>query len=346
MVIRESPCVRSPRYFAYQSGGRSMKMFFTLAISAIVAVASLSIGGVAHAYPDKPVKLTVGFGPGGPSGIAARFMQKRFKAVTGQDLIIINKPGAGGAKAWSQIKQDKKDGYELTLLNFPHTVLQPISRGKNAGYSYADIQPVLYYTSVPQVIAVREASPFKTFAQLLKAIQSKPGTITIAGTGIGGSNHSAFYKFNKAAKLKAAYIPFKDTSSTIAALRSGATDAAWTFTTQGVKDGESIRMLAIAADKRMSLFPKLPTLKELGFPVVDMAWWAIGVPPKTPVEIRKKVSAVFKKVLMDATVKSDMERGGYIPVLISYPESEACKKKLGDDYGVVGLALSKKKSIN
>lgn len=308
----------------------------------VIALLLASGSQTAIAYPEKSVQLTVGFGPGGPSGIAARFMQKRFSEITGQDLVIINKPGAGGAKAWSQIKQDKTDGYELTLLNFPHTVLQPIARGANAGYTYDDIQPVLYYTSVPQVIAVRKESPFQTFDELLSAIKKSPGKITIAGTGIGGSNHSAFYKLNSVGKLEAAYVPFKDTSSTIAALKSGVTDAAWTFTTQGVKDGDSIRMLAIAADKRMSLFPDLPTLTELGFPVVDVASWSIGVPPGTPEDIREKVSNLFQKVVSDPAVASDMDKGGYMPILIPYPASEKHKKLLGESYGAVGLALAKK----
>ncbi len=318
-----------------------MKIVSKIMLSALLLMSSNGLISAALAYPDKPVKLTVGFGPGGPSGIAARFMQKRFAAVTGQDLNIINKPGAGGAKAWSQINKDSKDGYELTLLNFPHTVLQPIARGKNAGYTYDDIQPVLYYTSVPQVLAVRSESPFKTFADILKAIKENPGKITIAGTGIGGSNHSAFYKFNTAAGVDSAYVPFKDTSSTIAGLKSGATDAAWTFTTQGVKDGDSIRMLAIASEKRLPLFPDLPTLTELGYPVVDMAWWAIGVPPGTPKEIRQQVSDTFAKVVSDASVVADMDKGGYLPLTIAFPASEEFKMKLGADYGAVGKALVK-----
>lgn len=311
--------------------------------AAVVAASLTGIAGTASAYPDKPVTLVVGFGPGGPSGIAARFMQKRFKAVTGQELIIINKPGAGGAKAWSQINQDPPDGYHLTLLNFPHTVLQPIARGANAGYSDKDIHPVLYYTSVPQVIAVRAESPFKTFEELLAAVKKSPGKITFAGTGVGGSNHSAFYKFGKAAGVEAAYVPFKDTASTIAGLKSGAVDAAWTFTTQGVKDGESIRMLAIASEERMPLFPDMPTLKELGYPVVDKAWWSIGVPPGTPDDMRKKVAEAFAKVVNDPSVASDMNKGGYVPMMVSFPESKSFYDGLKKDYTPVGEALAKTK---
>jgi len=318
-----------------------MKFPTVLFLSAVVTLVSLEATAPAYAYPDKPVQLVVGFGPGGPTGIAARFMQKRFEDITGQSLNIVNKPGAGGAKAWSQITKDKKDGYELTLLNFPHTVLQPIARGKNAGYTYDDIQPVLYYTSVPQVVAVRAESPFKTFEDLLAAMKASPGKITFGGAGIGGSNHSAFYKFNKAAGVTGAYVPFKDSSSTITALKSGATDAVWTFTTQGVKDGDSIRMLAMAADTRIALFPELRTLTELGYPVIDMAWWAIGVPPGTPDDIRKQVSDTFEKVVMNPEVKSDMEKGGYLPLVIPFPESITYKAKLGDDYSAVGKALAK-----
>lgn len=291
-------------------------------------------------YPSKPVELVVGFGPGGPSGIAARFMQKRFKAVTGQELVIINKPGAGGAKAWSQINQDATDGYHLTLLNFPHTVLQPIARGANAGYTDDDIHPVLFYTSVPQVIAVPADSPFISFEDLLAAVKASPGSITIAGTGVGGSNHSAFYKFTQAAGVEAAYIPFKDTSSTITALKSGAVDAAWTFTTQGVRDGDTIRMLAIAAEDRMPLFPDMPTMTELGYPMIDKAWWSIGVPPGTSDELREMVSATFAKVVSDETVAADMETGGYVPILVPYPDSKEFKAGILADYTAIGQALA------
>ncbi|MEL6317639.1 MAG: tripartite tricarboxylate transporter substrate binding protein, partial [Pseudomonadota bacterium] len=287
-----------------------------IAISAATMLVAAAGQVVAEDYPSKPVKLVVGFGPGGPSGIAARFMQKRFEAVTGQELIIINKPGAGGAKAWSQIDQDPADGHHLTLLNFPHTILQPIARGANAGYTDEVIHPVLYYTSVPQVLAVRAESPFQTYEELLAAMQASPGAITIAGTGIGGSNHSAFYKFEKAAGVEGAYVPFKDTSSTITALKSGAVDAAWTFTTQGVKDGEAIRMLAIASEERMPLFPDLRTMAEVGHPMIDKAWWSIGVPPGVPDEMRAEISATFAKVVSDPTVAEDMKTGGYAPLLI------------------------------
>ncbi len=309
----------------------------------VVAVLFLAYGEPAHAFPEKQVTLTVGYGPGGPSDIAARFMQRYFKKVIGKDLIIKNKPGAGGAVAWSQMNQDPADGYYLTLLNFPHTVLQPIARGKTAGYTYEDVTPVLYYTSVPQVLAVPKNSPFNTVEDFVKAARAKPGQITVAGTGVGGSNHSAFYKFNKVAGIKTTYVPFKDTSSTIAALKAGTTDAAWTFTTQGVRDGDSIKMLGMASDSGLPIFPKLKTMNQLGYKMVDAAWWAIGVPKATPKEIRKKVAEIFLKVMQHPDMKKDMFKGGYIPMIVEYSKADEFKQALYDDYAPVGKALVKKK---
>lgn len=102
-------------------------------------------------------------------------------------------------------------------------------------------------------------------------------------------------------------------------------------------------MLAIASEERMPLFPELPTLKELGYPVIDKAWWSIGVPPETPDEIRKQVADAFAKVVNDESVAGDMKKGGFVPMLIPFPESVAFKEEIKKDYTPVGEALAKTK---
>lgn len=308
-----------------------------LALAAALALTAPALG---QKYPTKDVTLTVGFGPGGPSDIAARFMQRHFEGVTGQELVILNKPGAGGATAWSQINNDPADGYHLTLLNFPHTVLQPIVRGANAGYSYDDVQPVLYYASVPHVLAVRADSPIETFEDFVAMAKETPGAVTIGGVGVGGSNHAVFHLFNEEAGTEMAYVPFKDTSSNIAALKGGVVDAAWTFTTQGVQDGESIRLLAIATDERFSIFPDVPTLKELGYDVVDKAYWAVGVPSAVPDEMRAEIAAAFSKVMEDEAVSEEMAAAGYLLDISAAEEATALRQSLYDTYAPLGEALT------
>jgi tripartite-type tricarboxylate transporter receptor subunit TctC len=307
---------------------------------ALAAIASLGLAGSAAAFPEKDVTLTVGFGPGGPSDIAARFMQRHFEEVTGNELVILNKPGAGGAVAWSQINNDPADGYHLTLLNFPHTVLQPIVRGANAGYTYDDVQPVMYYAAVPHVLAVRADSPIETFEDFMAAAKDDPGSVTVGGVGVGGSNHAVSHLFNDLAGIETAYVPFKDTASNVAALKGGVVDAAWTFTTQGVKDGDAIRLLAIATDERFPIFPDVPTLTELGYDLVDMAYWAVGVPPSVPEEMRPEIAAAFVEVLKNEAVAEEMADAGYLLQITGYDDVNGLRQELYDTYAPLGPALT------
>jgi len=294
----------------------------------------------AEPYPNESVRLTVGFGPGGPSDIAARFMQRNFESVTGEKLVIQNKPGAGGALSWSQINDDPADGYHLTLLNFPHINLQPLVLDGNAGYTIESITPIIFYTAVPQVLAVRKESPIKSFEDFTSTLKNKPdGGITVGGVGIGGSNHAMWYLFNKEAAVKTTYIPFSDTATAMMNLKGGVVDVAWTFSTQGVQDGEDIRLLAVAAEERMPIFPDVPTLKELGHDVVDSSWWAIGVPNDTPENKRKQIEKTFIEVLSDPMLQKNMSKAGYMLNLVGYDHADKFMHELQKKYAPVAPNL-------
>jgi tripartite-type tricarboxylate transporter receptor subunit TctC len=271
------------------------------------------------AYPTQRVTLTVGFGPGGPSDIGARFLQKSFRKVTGQDLVIINRPGGAGASAWAAMNDQPADGYNLTLISLPQVILQP-GLTPGVGYSFGDLHTVLVYTSVPQVLAVPPNSPYKTLQEFVSAAKERPGRMTVAGTGHGGSNHSAHQLFSDAAGIKTTYIPFSDTASTVAALKGGQTDAAWTWATQGIHDGDGIRMLGLAADERMELFPDLPTVREGGVEMNDLAWWGIGVPRDTPETIREAIAETFARVVMDPETHAEMIAAGHVPMIVPLSE--------------------------
>ena len=291
-----------------------------------------------ESYPSKSVKLTVGFGPGGPSGISARFLQKYFEKVTGKDLIIINKPGGGGAGAWSEMNQLPADGYNLTLMSLPQIILQP-GVTPTVGYEFSELNTVLVYTSVPQVFAVPANSEFETLTDFIDTAKAQPGRLTVAGTASGGSNHSAHTLFNQAADIKTVYIPFKDTASTVAAVKGGQTKAAWTWATQGIRDQGSIKILGLAAEERMELFPDLPTIKEQGVDMEDQAWWGIGVPAATPESVRRKVSETFLSVMQSEGITDEMIAAGYVPFIVEYDDVSKFKDGLYRTYSAVIPAL-------
>lgn len=314
--------------------GRLVVLAAAVGLVATVSPAS----AVASEYPTGPVTLTVGFGPGGPSDTSARFLQRYFEEVTGQELVIRNLPGAGGARSWSQMNQDEPDGYNLTLVSLPHVVLQPIA-ASGVGYSFEDINSVLIYTSVPQVLAVPANSAIETLEDFVAAAKAAPGAVTVAGTGIGGSNHSAWYLFNEAADITTTYIPFVDTATNNAALQGNHVASSWTWLTQFAKGGEGMRMLALAAAERSDLFPEVPTVKELGIDMADEAWWAIGVPEDTPAEVREAVAATFLEVMQHPGIAQDMIAAGYVPYVVEYAEVPAVKDQIRDKYLPVAQAL-------
>lgn len=293
-----------------------------------VALLGMSANAYAENYPMENVRLTVGFGPGGPSDIAARFIQREFEETTGKRLIIQNRPGAGGALAWSQMSDDAADGYHLTLLNFPHVNLQPLVLGENAGYTFNEVTPVIFYAMVPHVLAVRNDSPYQTFEDFLTAVRENPKGITVGGVGVGTGNQAMSFMFNEEAGVETAYIPFQDTSSAMQNLKGGAVDAAWTFSTQGVQDGDDIRLLAVATAERMNIFPDVPTLTELGYPVVNAGWWAVGVPETTPENIRETVSETMTTVLQDPAVEASMAQAGFVLSLVDINRADAFKNEL------------------
>jgi len=230
--------------------------------------ASLSLPARA-AFPEKPVRLIIPFAPGGESDIGARLQQGVFRKITGQEMVIESKPGAGGALAWSQLNGFPGDGYTVMGTNLPHLVLQPLEG--NVQYKTDDIVNVHFYQYTPDAIIVRNESPFKTYQDLVKASKEQQDRITFAGSGTNSANHLAHTRLNKLMGAKTTYVPFKGTGDLIASLLGGHVSAAMSYNTLALAQKGKVRVLAIASEKRLALFPDVPTFKALGGEWVDGA---------------------------------------------------------------------------
>lgn len=277
--------------------------------------ASLSLPARA-AYPDKPVRLIIPFAPGGESDIGARLQQTVFKKVTGQELVIESKPGAGGALAWSQLNTFPGDGYTVMGTNLPHLVLQPLEG--NVQYKTDDIVNVHFYQYTPDAIIVRNESPFKTYQDLVKAAKEQQDRITFAGSGTNSANHVAHTRLNKLMGAKTTYVPFKGTGDLVASLIGGHVSAAMSYNTLALAQKGKVRVLAVASEKRLALFPDVPTFKELGGDWVDGAYRGCGVPKSTPEDIRKRVSDIFSSINKDPDFRQKMSEGGFELIDVTY----------------------------
>ena len=269
----------------------------------------LALAPVALAYPDKPVQYVIPFAPGGESDIAARLQAQVFSAKYKQEMIVVNKAGAGGALAWSQMNNMPGDGHTIVGVNLPHIVLQPLEPGTQ--FKTEDITPVYFFHYTPDAVIVAADSPFKTFADLVKAAREKPEVVTIAGSGTNTANHVAQVRLDRELGIRTTYVPFKGTGDMISSILGNHVSAAMSYSTLAIQQKGKMRMLAVATDKRLPQFPDVPTFKELGYNWVDGAYRGIGVPKSTPQAVRKQVSDMMDAVNKDPVLRKRMFEDGF-----------------------------------
>jgi tripartite-type tricarboxylate transporter receptor subunit TctC len=297
----------------------------TLAAAAIV----LSMPAFA-AWPERSVQYVIPFAPGGESDTVARLQAIVFKAKYGQDMVVVNKPGAGGGLAWSQMNNTPGDGYTIVGVNLPHIVLQPLEG--TANFKTEDTTPVYFFHYTPDAIIVAADGPFKTLDDLIKAAREKPEAITFAGSGTNSANHAAWARFDREFKVKTTYVPFKGTGDLLSSLLGGHVSGAMSYSTLAIQQKGKVRMLAVASDRRLPQFPDVPTFRELGVDWVDGAYRGIGVPKSTPPELRKQISDMMDALNKDPESRRKMFELGFEVTDIGYEQMPKFLKERSAEY--------------
>ena len=267
-------------------------------------------------FPSGKVDYIIPFGPGGESDVTARLQQPFFKKLYGEDLIVSYKPGGGGAVGWSQLNSMAGDGSKIMGINLPHIVIKPETG--DVGFQTEDVTAVYMFHYTPDAILVREDSEIKSLQDLINYAKSNPKKLTLSGSGKGTANHLAQVKFDNLAGIKTTYVSFKGTGAAVTALLGGQVKAEWGYTTVGAKQGNKVRMLAVAMTNRHPAFPDVPTFKELGFNIVSGAYRGIAVPKSASESVRKGVSDAIASINADPDFKKKMIDGGFALVDVPY----------------------------
>ena len=296
---------------------------------AITIIAALG-AAAALGYPDKPVQYIIPFAPAGESDLAARLQAQVFATKYGKEMIVVNKPGAGGGLVWSQMNTMPADGHTVIGVNLPHIVLQPLE--PDTSWKTEDITPVYFFHYTPDAIIVAADSPFKTFNDLIRAAREKPDSITIAGSGTNSANHVATVRLDREMKIKTTYVPFKGTGDLIASVLGGHVSATMSYSTLAIQQKGKMRMLAVATEKRLPQFPDVPTFRELGLNWVDGAYRGIGVPKATPPAVRKQVSDMMESINKDPEHRKKMFEGGFEVVDVTYEMMPGFMKERTQEY--------------
>ncbi len=275
----------------------------------VLLIALIAAGTAFAQFPAKPLDYVLAFNPGGESDIFARAQQPLLEKILGQKVMVSYKIGGGGAVGWADLVKQRPDGYTFTGHNLPHIILQPLTMS-NCGYKTNEIIPVYTFMSTPNVIAVNAKSPFKTLDDLVKFAKANPGAVLIGGSGSASANEIGQKVFDKLAGIKTTYIPFTGSGDAIPALLGGHVSL-MTYTTMGNSYEGEVRVLAVAAEKRVSSLPNIPTFRELGYDLVEGAYRGAAVPPNTPDSVKKVLAAAFDKINRDPEFAKKMEALGF-----------------------------------
>lgn len=279
-----------------------------LKTGAAFAVA-VSFATTAMADINGPVNYLIPFGPGGESDISARLQQPFFKEKFGEDMVVSYQPGGGGAVGWASLNGLNGDGQTIMGVNLPHIIIKPAQ--KDVGFTTAGLNTFYMFHFTPDAIVVTADSPYQTLDDLIADAKANPGQVTMAGSGKASANHLAQIKFDKLAGTLTTYVPFKGTGAAVTAMLGKQTKAEWGYTTVGAKQGEAVRMLAVAMDERHPLFPDVPTFKELGYDMTGGAYRGIALPNTASAETTKMWSDMISEINADPAFQQKMLDGGF-----------------------------------
>ena len=288
-----------------------MRIPFGSLLGLLIAFAPL-----AHAqkYPDRPVRVIVPFAPGGGSDFIARFMAQKMSAGLGQQVIVENKPGAGGMLGIEQGVNSPPDGYTLTLIASSYTVNPSIYK-----FSFdpvADITPIIQLSQGPLLIVVNPKLPVKTTQDLLAAARKKPGEINFASSGQGSVIHMATELFQSMAKIKMNHIPYKGTGPALTDTISGQVDVFFSSTATAVPQVQAgkLRAVAVTTLKRIPALPDVPTVNESGVKGYDVVLWHGLIGPKgLPRPIVERINAEAGKALKIKETADQLQNDGVAP---------------------------------
>ena len=289
------------------------RLLQSAATLAFPALASLSATHAqAQGFPARPIKLIVAFPAGGPTDITMRALAENASKILGQPVIIENKPGAGGTLPAQQLQTSPADGY--TLAQIPLGVFRLPYTTKINWDPVKDITYVLNVTGYAFGIVVPADSPFKTWADFVAYAKANPGRLTYGSTGTLTSPHLTTELVAQKANIELQHIPYKGSADLMLAVVGGQVMAAADSTgfAPQVEAGK-LRVLNTWGEKRLDKFPNAPTLKELGYDIVQNSPFGIGAPKGTPLDVVKRLHDAFKKAMEEPSYVTALGRYDMLP---------------------------------
>ena len=271
----------------------------------------------AHAFPDRPVRLVVGFAPGG-ADISGRLVAQKLSELWGQPVIIDNRPGASGNIGADVVAKAAPDGHTLLLLVNSYTINTSLYRNLSWDLQ-RDFAPIGRYATSPLVVVVNDKMPVQKFSDFVTYAKANAGKINYGSAGSGSAPHLAGELFAMRSGISMTHIPYKGSGPSVTALVADEVQAS--FGAMSAFDGMiqqgRLKPLAVTTSTRFARLPNLPTVEESGIPDFNVdIWYGLVAPAKTPQTIIKKISDDLARVLTDPDLLSKLRDRGLDPAYL------------------------------
>jgi tripartite-type tricarboxylate transporter receptor subunit TctC len=289
----------------------------SLCARVVCTLALVAIGAGAHGqgYPNRPVRLVVADAAGGAPDQLARMLAQKVSETLGQQVIVDNKPGAGGALGAELVAKSPPDGYTLLLTTTAIYAILPNLR-KDLPYDPTrDFIPVGRIATASNVLVINAALPARNVAELVKYAKERPGTLNYASAGVGTPAHLAGEMLNLLGDIKVVHVPYKGAAPALLDVIAG--NAQWIITSPisagAHMNAGRVRALATTGTERNPALPDLPTVADTlpGYEITQS--WGIVVPAGTPADVVKRIGEEFGKALTNAEVRDKILKTGAIP---------------------------------
>jgi len=297
----------------------------SLVLAVALGAFACHAGAQTAAYPTKPIRLVIGFAPGGAADSVARAMSDAFGKALGQPVVVDNKPGNGSSIAAELVAKAPADGYTL-LIASPSSISVNPALNPSLSYTAKDLAAVTKMTTSPLVLAVNPATGIRSVTDLIAAAKKDPGKLNYSTSGNGSAPHLGAALFSLLTGVEMTHIPYRGGSLAIQSVMAGDTQLTFGTSPSVLPQASSgrLRAIAVSTRERSPLVPELPGMREAGLPEYNLEfWYGMFAPAGTPPAVLKKIYDATAAAMLEPSVKTALAREGTEVSLSASPEKFA-----------------------
>jgi tripartite-type tricarboxylate transporter receptor subunit TctC len=296
-----------------------------LLFAIVATVCAFATSASAQTYPNKPIRIVVGFAPGGPADVMARLIGQRMSAILGQSIVVDNRPGAGGTIGARAVAESDPDGYTLLLGNTSTLVISPLIYRQVNYDPVKGFAPVATLGTTSNLLIVNPALPATSVQEIIALARKSPGKLNYSSAGIGTPPHLIGEMFKQRLGLDIVHVPYKGGGPSVQAVVAGETQFSFENPAPSLPlvQAGNVRALAVTSEARTSQMPDLPTMIEAGVPdFTSVSFTAVVAPGGTPPAIVSRLNAAINESLKSPDVAATLTKLS-VDAKISSPEEFA-----------------------